>query len=67
MSFAGIVTFPKATELQEAARLCPTDRMLIETDAPYLLPRDLSPKPAHRRNEPKYLPHVVKTIAACRG
>jgi TatD DNase family protein len=53
--------------LRDLVRLIPLDRLMAETDAPYLLPRDLSPKPAHRRNEPKYLPHVVKTIAACRG
>ena len=48
-------------------REIPLDRLLVETDAPYLLPRDLQPRPAHRRNEPKFLPHVVKVIAACRG
>jgi TatD DNase family protein len=40
---------------------------MLETDAPYLLPRDLQPKPQSRRNEPKYLPHVLATVAACRG
>ena len=53
--------------LRDLVREIPLDRLLVETDAPYLLPRDLQPKPAHRRNEPKYLPHVVKVIAACRG
>ena len=48
-------------------REIPLDRLMVETDAPYLLPRDLQPRPAHRRNEPKFLPHVVKVIAACRG
>jgi TatD DNase family protein len=57
----------RGQHLRELVRLIPLDRLMAETDAPYLLPRDLSPKPAHRRNEPKYLPHVVKTIAACRG
>lgn len=41
----------------------PSDRLLIETDAPYLLPRNLDPKPAGRRNEPKYLPAVAGKIA----
>jgi len=57
----------RGQHLRELVRLIPLDRLMAETDAPYLLPRDLNPKPAHRRNEPKYLPHVVKTIAACRG
>lgn len=53
--------------LRELVRQIPLDRLMVETDAPYLLPRDLKPKPSHRRNEPKYLPHIVKVIAACRG
>ena len=43
------------------------DRLMLETDAPYLLPRDLVPKPASRRNEPRYLPHILETVAACRN
>ncbi|HET7204844.1 MAG TPA: TatD family hydrolase [Steroidobacteraceae bacterium] len=57
----------RGQHLRELVRRIPLDRLMAETDAPYLLPRDLNPKPSHRRNEPKYLPHVVKTIAACRG
>ncbi|MBP7609305.1 MAG: TatD family hydrolase, partial [Steroidobacteraceae bacterium] len=53
--------------LRELVREIPLDRLLVETDAPYLLPRDLQPRPAHRRNEPKFLPHVVKVIASCRS
>ncbi len=49
--------------LQEIVSNIPDERLLVETDAPYLLPRDLQPKPASRRNEPKYLPHVVRAIA----
>ncbi len=45
----------------------PAERLLIETDGPYLLPRDLAPRPATRRNEPSYLPHIARTIAAARG
>lgn len=56
----------RGSHLRQLVREIPLDRLLVETDAPYLLPRDLRPKPAHRRNEPKYLPHVVKVIAACR-
>ena len=40
---------------------------MIETDAPYLLPRDIKPAPKTRRNEPHYLPYVVRAIAAARG
>jgi TatD DNase family protein len=45
----------------------PDNRLMIETDGPYLLPRDLSPKPKSRRNEPMYLPHIAAKIAQCRG
>ncbi|MFV1983771.1 MAG: TatD family hydrolase [Thiohalomonadales bacterium] len=41
----------------------PENRLLVETDAPYLLPRSLKPKPKSRRNEPKYLPYIVQVIA----
>ncbi len=40
---------------------------MIETDGPYLLPRDLKPKPASRRNEPAFLPHIAATVARARG
>lgn len=53
--------------LREAARHMPLDRVMIETDAPYLLPRDLDPKPRSRRNEPMHLPHVLRTLAALMG
>lgn len=49
--------------LREAVRYLPRDRLLLETDAPYLLPRDLEPKPRTRRNEPMHLPHVLKALA----
>jgi len=53
--------------LREAARYLPADRVMIETDAPYLLPRDLDPKPRARRNEPMHLPHVLRALAALMG
>lgn len=53
--------------LREAVRRLPLDRLLVETDAPYLLPRDLAPTPKNRRNEPKYLPHIVERLAALTG
>lgn len=48
-------------------REIPADRLMIETDGPYLLPRDLEPKPASRRNEPAYLPHIAAAVAKARG
>ncbi|MGD9599045.1 MAG: TatD family hydrolase [Steroidobacteraceae bacterium] len=57
----------RGRHLPPLMRDIPPGRLMIETDAPYLLPRDLSPKPATRRNEPAWLPHVARTIAAARG
>ncbi|MBV8306897.1 MAG: TatD family hydrolase [Gammaproteobacteria bacterium] len=45
----------------------PAEGLLLETDGPYLLPRDLRPKPASRRNEPAYLPHIAGVVARARG
>jgi TatD DNase family protein len=45
----------------------PADRLMLETDGPYLLPRDLPEKPLSRRNEPRYLPHIAATVALARG
>lgn len=45
----------------------PADRLMLETDGPYLLPRDLPSKPESRRNEPMYLPHIAATVARARG
>lgn len=49
--------------LRDAARYLPLDRVLVETDAPYLLPRDLESRPRTRRNEPMHLPHILRTLA----
>jgi len=59
VSFTGIVTFKKAEVMQDAARRLPLDRMLIETDSPYLTPMPHRGK----RNEPGYVPFVAKKIA----
>lgn len=55
----------RGMDLQRIAPMIPLDRLLIETDAPYLLPRNLSSKPKNRRNEPKYLTAVLEKIAEC--
>ena len=56
----------RGLELQQLVSLIPADRLMLETDAPYLLPRDLDPKPASRINEPAYLPHILEAVARCR-
>ncbi|WP_409309980.1 3'-5' ssDNA/RNA exonuclease TatD [Pectobacterium sp. B1J-3] len=56
----------RGLELRSLLKHIPVDRLLLETDAPYLLPRDLSPKPVFRRNEPCFLPHIVHQIAGWR-
>jgi TatD DNase family protein len=57
----------RGLHLRELVRDIPGERLLLETDGPYLLPRDLRPAPAARRNEPAFLPHIAATVAACRG
>ena len=63
LSFGGIVTFPKALAVQEAAKSAPRDRILIETDAPYLAP---VPKRG-KRNEPALMVHTARKLAELRG
>jgi len=57
----------RGADLIECIDRIPNDRLMIETDAPYLLPRDLTPKPRSRRNEPMHLPHIAARIAQARG
>jgi TatD DNase family protein len=63
LSFGGIVTFSKAIDLQQAAKQAPSNRILVETDSPYLAP---VPKRG-KRNEPALLVHTVKKLADLRG
>jgi TatD DNase family protein len=57
----------RGLELRNSVPRIPLDKLLIETDAPYLLPRDMNPRPQSRRNEPGYLPHIATTVARLRG
>lgn len=57
----------RGAELRAALPSIPLERLLLETDAPYLLPRDLAPKPKTRRNEPAFLAHVAARVAAAMG
>jgi TatD DNase family protein len=57
----------RGAHLREIVRDIPANRLMIETDSPYLLPRNLDPMPSHRRNEPMYLRHIVEELARDRG
>ncbi len=64
ISFAGMVTFKKSSSLREVARAIPADRLLLETDAPYLSPH---PHRGRRPNEPALLVHTAQCLAELRG
>lgn len=63
LSFSGIVTFKNASIVKEVAQKCPLDRLLVETDSPYLAPAPYRGKP----NEPAYVRYVAEEIARLRG
>jgi TatD DNase family protein len=63
LSFSGIITFKNADDIRAAAALCPADRLLVETDAPFLAPVPHRGRP----NQPAYLPLVGSTLADVRG
>ncbi|MDD2750563.1 MAG: TatD family hydrolase, partial [Acidithiobacillus sp.] len=63
VSLSGIVTFKKSLDLQAVARKLPADRLLVETDSPYLAPTPLRGK----RNEPAYVRHVAQFLAELRA
>jgi TatD DNase family protein len=57
----------RGAHLVELVREIPGERLLLETDAPYLLPRDMRPQPKARRNEPAFLPHILRAVARALG
>jgi len=57
----------RGTHLREIVGNIPINRLMIETDSPYLLPRTVKPQPSHRRNEPMYLAHICAEVARDRG
>jgi TatD DNase family protein len=63
ISFAGNVTYPKASELAAAAERVPDERLLVETDAPYLTPQAVR----RERNQPAYVVHTARFVADRRG
>jgi len=63
LAFGGVTTFPKASEIREAARITPAARLLLETDAPYLAPIPYRGK----RNEPAYVAHTARAVAQARS
>ncbi|MFC1687660.1 TatD family hydrolase [Patescibacteria group bacterium] len=63
ISFTGIVTYPNAKEVQEAAKYVPLDRMMVETDAPYLAPQEVR----GQRNEPLFVKYIAEKIAELKG
>lgn len=64
LSFTGVATFRNADDVQESARLVPADRIMLETDAPYLTPEPIRKR---RPNEPAYVAHTARFIAELRG
>ena len=64
LSFSGVLTFPRSADLRATARWAPLDRLLVETDAPYLTP---APHRKIRRNEPRFVVETNRALAAAKG
>ena len=64
LSFSGMLTFPRSSDLRATARWIPDDRMLVETDAPYLTP---TPHRKIRRNEPRFVVETARVLASAKG
>jgi TatD DNase family protein len=64
IGFTGVVTFKNSGELAEVARLAPADRIVVETDAPWLAPE---PMRRHKTNEPAWVIHTAAVVARLRG
>jgi len=67
IGITGAVCNPKMSYLQEFVKYIPLDRLMVETDGPFMLPKNMEQFPKNRRNEPAFLPYVVKMIAECMG
>lgn len=67
LSFSGMVTFKRNAALREVARLTPVDRILVETDAPYLIPSPLKNDKGPKRNEPAHVRYTANLLAEVRG
>jgi TatD DNase family protein len=57
----------RGNELRKIVSRIPLNRLMLETDAPFLTPRDMKPQPRDRRNEPAFLPHILRVVAECMG
>lgn len=67
LSFSGMVTYASRDKLREVAAWAPLDRILVETDSPYLTPEPLRKQPGRRRCEPAYVVHTARRVAEVRG
>lgn len=67
IGITGAICDERRDYLKKIVKIIPLDKLMIETDAPFLLPRDLKFKPEDRRNEPCYLPHILNTLAKIIG
>ena len=68
IGITGAICKPSLAHLQEVVQYIPTERLMVETDGPFMLPKKIMENPPKsKRNEPSFLPYVVKQIAICTG